>query len=95
MFSSLSRKLVAAGLMIAAIGDVWALTPADGAPQLSLYIPGSQSNDPAFGFMINSTTPTNALCLDNPTTTGAGTTTHVYFHTAGAASAAEIGRAHV
>ncbi|WP_020483015.1 hypothetical protein [Methylomonas sp. MK1] len=88
MFSSLSRKLVAAGLMIAAIGDVWALTPADGAPQLSLYIPGSQSNDPAFGFMINSTTPTNALCLDNPTTTGAGTTTHVYFHTAGAASAA-------
>ncbi|BBL60601.1 hypothetical protein [Methylomonas koyamae] len=88
MFTTLSRNLIALGLALAATGSAWALTPADGAPQLSLYIPGSQSNDPAFGFMINNTTPANALCLNDPNPTGTGTTTHVYFHTKGANSAA-------
>ncbi|WP_157199579.1 hypothetical protein [Methylomonas koyamae] len=46
MFTTLSRNLIALGLALAATGSAWALTPADGAPQLSLYIPGSQSNDP-------------------------------------------------
>jgi len=88
MFISLSRKLAVAGLLMAAVSNVWALTPAAGAPQLTLYIPGSQSNDPAFGFMINGLTPTNALCLDDPTPSGAGTTAHVYFYTASTADKA-------
>ncbi|CAG1001289.1 hypothetical protein MYXO_03036 [Myxococcaceae bacterium] len=66
-------------LLAAGCGPAWALTPADGAPQLSLYIPGSQANDPNFGFLIGGVVPANALCLDAANTSGAGTTTHVYF----------------
>jgi len=86
MSVSFTFRLLSAGLLAAIAGNVWALTPADGAPQLSLYIPGSQANDAAFGFLVNNATVANALCLDNANT--AGTTTHIYFHTAGAASAA-------
>ncbi|MBD9360604.1 hypothetical protein [Methylomonas fluvii] len=81
MFTSFPTRLLAAGLMLAATAGAWALTPAAGAPELSLYIPGSQSNDPAFGFLVGNTTVANALCVDNATTTGAGTTTHIYFYT--------------
>lgn len=86
--SSLTRLMVA-GLTLASLSDAWALTPADGAPELNLYIPGSQANDPAFGFLVNNATVANALCLDNANSSGAATTTHIYFHSSsGVASAA-------
>lgn len=88
MFTSITYRLFIAGLVAIAASNASALTPADGAPELSLYIPGSQSNDPAFGFLVNGATVANALCLDNASTDGTNTTTHIYFHTAGAASAA-------
>lgn len=88
MSTSFPTRLLVAGLALASLGDAWALTPADGAPELSLFIPGSQANDPAFGFLVNNATVANALCLDNANPTATATTTHLYFHTAGAASAA-------
>lgn len=81
--SDLKLKTLAALMMAASVGPAWALTPADGAPQLYLYIPGSQANDPNFGFMIGGTVPANALCKQNPNTTGVGTTAHVYFYNNG------------
>jgi len=88
MSTSFTFRLLTVGLFTAMAGNVWALTPADGAPELNLYIPGSQANDPAFGFLVNNATVANALCLDNANPTATSTTTHIYFHTAGAASAA-------
>ncbi len=88
MFKSFTLRLFAVGFFTAMAGNVWALTPADGAPELSLYIPGSQANDPAFGFLVNAATVANALCVDNANTTGASTTTHIYFHTKSTGSAA-------
>ena len=88
MFISYKIKLCAISLLFLIATNASALTPADGAPDLSLYIPGSQANDPAFGFLINNTAVANALCLDDATTTGASTRTHIYFHTSGASSAA-------
>lgn len=58
----------------------WALTPAQmpsTGPDIALYIPGSQANDPDFGFPINGSAPLNALCLTAPE--ASGTTAHVYF----------------
>jgi hypothetical protein len=76
-------------LALAVSGNVYALTPADGTPDLSLYIPGSQANDPAFGFLVNNATVANAVCLDNALPAGGtGTTTHIYFHTLGGTPAA-------
>lgn len=95
MLKSFTSRLCLAGLAAAMAGNVWALTPADGAPELSIYIPGSQANDPAFGFLVNNATVANALCLTNAlpaalsgVNADTDTTTHIYFHTAGAASAA-------
>jgi hypothetical protein len=77
-------RFYALALASAISGNVYALTPADGTPDLSLYIPGSQANDPAFGFLVNNTTVANAVCLDNALPSGgATTTTHIYFHTLG------------
>ncbi len=88
MLKFLTSRLCLAGLAATMACNAWALTPADGAPELSLYIPGSQANDPAFGFLVNNVSVANALCLDNANSTGTATTTHIYFYTAGAASAA-------
>ncbi|MFM8332071.1 MAG: hypothetical protein ACKN9T_10315 [Candidatus Methylumidiphilus sp.] len=87
--SKQTTQTLAAMLLAAACAPASALTPADGAPQLSLYIPGSQANDPNFGFLIGGVAPANALCVDAANTSGAGTTTHVYFqnYTATPASA--------
>jgi hypothetical protein len=77
-------RFYALALASAISGNVYALTPADGTPDLSLYIPGSQANDPAFGFLVNNATVANAVCLDNALPAGGtGTTTHIYFHTLG------------
>jgi len=86
-------KPLAVLLLAAACSPAWSLTPADGAPQLSLYIPGSQANDPNFGFLLGVganpiTVPANALCLDTANTTGSGTTAHVYFQTNGTSAQA-------
>jgi hypothetical protein len=82
-------RFYASALALAISGNVWALTPADGIPDLSLYIPGSQANDPAFGFLVNNATVANAVCLDNALPAGGtGTTTHIYFHTLGGTPAA-------
>jgi len=79
-------RLTAVALALATAGNAWALTPADGLPDLTLYIPGSQANDPAFGFLVNNLTVANAVCEQNALsgTTGAtnddtATTTHIYF----------------
>ena len=95
MFTTFKIKLSTFSLLFLIATNVSALTPADGAPELSLYIPGSQANDPAFGFLVNSQTVANALCLDpalpaalSGANADTDTRTHIYFHTAGAASAA-------
>lgn len=89
MFHRISIRLAAVAGGMALLSNAWALTPADGAPQLSLYIPGSQANDPAFGFMVNNTTVANALCLQNANASGGGTSAHIYFYSAsGVGSAA-------
>jgi hypothetical protein len=95
MSTSFPTRFLVAGLTLLSLGNAWALTPADGTPELSLYIPGSQANDPAFGFLVNNATVANALCLDNAlpgalsgTSANTDTTTHIYFHTAGLATAA-------
>ncbi|MDD4915425.1 MAG: hypothetical protein PHW13_10380 [Methylococcales bacterium] len=76
-------RLNAVALALLATSNAWALTPADGAPDLVLYIPGSQANDPAFGFPVNSATVANAVCENNwsasATNTDSPTTTHIYF----------------
>ena len=72
-------QLSSLSLAIAISANVFALAPSAGTPDLTLYIPGSQSNDPAFGFMVNNAVVANAVCIDNATTTGTGTTTHIYF----------------
>lgn len=80
-------------LALAVAGNAWALTPADGAPDLYLYIPGSQANDPAFGFLVNNATVANAVCLDNAlpaasiSSPDSDTTTHIYFQGATTAGA--------
>ncbi len=76
--------LLAAAVGCALSAHAWALTPADGQPDLALYIPGSQANDPAFGFLVNEQTVANAVCLTNAVTNGGTTgdtltTTHIYF----------------
>jgi len=81
-------KSLSALLLAAACSPAGALTPADGAPELALYIPGSQANDPNFGFLIGGVVPANALCVDSPNTTGVGTTAHVYFQTYGTSAQA-------
>jgi len=76
-------RLNAVALALVASSNAWALTAADGAPDLTLYIPGSQANDPAFGFLVNNATVANAVCEQNalPTATNSdsATTTHIYF----------------
>ena len=67
---------LALGLTLSA--NTWALTPAAGLPDLSIYVPGSQANDPAFGFMVNNLSVANAVCLDAPNAAGT-TNTHIYF----------------
>ena len=79
-------RLNAVALALLAAGNAWALTPADvkdGNPTLTLYIPGSQANDPAFGFLVNNLTVANAVCEANALPTAGSndtaTTTHIYF----------------
>lgn len=79
MMKVLDTRLNVVALALAISSNAWALTPADGTPDVSLYIPGSQANDPAFGFLVNSATVANAVCLDNANPTGTATTTHIYF----------------
>lgn len=80
-------RLHLAGILLAFSSAAAALTPADGEPDLTLYIPGSQANDPVFGFPVGGTTVANAICAEDANNAGTGTT-HIYFHTTGAASAA-------
>lgn len=78
-------RVMAVAVTLASTGSVWALTPNDGAPQLSLYLPGSQANDPAFGFPVDGASLVNGVCeqpaLANASITNpnSDTTTHVYF----------------
>ncbi|QWF69726.1 hypothetical protein KEF85_10100 [Methylomonas paludis] len=73
------KKLVAGSfvLNLALAFNAWALPP-DATPDLAVYIPGSQSNDPAFGFLVNNISVANAVCLDAPNSAGTGTS-HIYF----------------
>jgi hypothetical protein len=87
MKKSFNFQLNAVAIALALSANAWALTPADGTPDLSLFIPGSQANDPAFGYLVNNTTVANAVCLDNAlpgalsgTSADTDTTTHVYFN---------------
>jgi hypothetical protein len=84
--AKMSKKIFnfnAVALALLTTGNAWALTPADGLPDLTLYIPGSQANDPAFGFLVNNLTVANAVCEQNAlpaaTNDDVATTTHIYF----------------
>jgi hypothetical protein len=76
-------RLNAVALALLASSSAWALTPADGTPDLVLYIPGSQANDPAFGFPVNGAAVANAVCeqsfSSSATNNDTVTSTHVYF----------------
>ncbi len=81
-------RLNAIALALASVGNAWALTPADGTPDFTLYVPGSQANDPAFGFMVGTTNTNgaaivNSVCEQNPSTSATNddtvTSTHIYF----------------
>lgn len=76
-------RLNAVALALLTASNAWALTPADGTPDLVLYIPGSQANDPAFGFPVNGAAVANAVCemsySPSATNDDTKTTTHVYF----------------
>lgn len=79
MLNSFPIRISALALALAMSGSAWALKPSDGAPDLKIFIPGSQAHDPVFGFLVGGQTVANAICADNATTTGTGTTTHIYF----------------
>ncbi|OAI21392.1 MULTISPECIES: hypothetical protein [Methylomonas] len=57
-------------------GGAQALLPTDGTPDISLYLPGSQANDPVLGFPVANSV-IDSICADKANI--AGTTTHVYF----------------
>jgi hypothetical protein len=75
------KNLIWTAMLLSGVSlQSWALTPAQmpsTGPDIALYIPGSQANDPDFGFPFNGSSPLNALCLTNPETSG--TSAHVYF----------------
>ncbi|MGD0958426.1 MAG: hypothetical protein ABSB19_01325 [Methylomonas sp.] len=92
MRNLLNTKLTLLAVAVALSSNAWALLPSDGTPDLYLYVPGSQSDDPAFGFMVNGAAVANALCEQKPLATAnntndTDTSTHVYFTTTGASSA--------
>ncbi|WP_347989538.1 hypothetical protein [Methylomonas sp. AM2-LC] len=87
MKKSFKYQLNAVAMALALSANAWALTPQDGTPDLSLFIPGSQANDPAFGFLVKNTVVANAVCLDKAlpgalsgTSANTDTTTHIYFN---------------
>lgn len=72
--SNLSQLSLATALIFS--GAAHALKPSDGTPDLALYLPGSQANDPVLGFPV-ANSAIDSICADLPNATG--TTTHVYF----------------
>lgn len=48
MSRSITPRILSATLLASAAGAAHALTPADGAPDIALYMPGSQANDAFF-----------------------------------------------
>lgn len=79
MLNSFPIKTGALAIALAASGSANALSPAAGAPDLKLFIPGSQAHDPVFGMMVGGGTVANAICADDANANGTNTTTHVYF----------------
>ncbi|WGS86251.1 hypothetical protein [Methylomonas sp. UP202] len=72
------KRLAQLSLAISMVfsGGALALLPTDGTPDLALYLPGSQANDPVLGFPVANSV-IDSICADKANI--AGTTTHVYF----------------